>query len=224
MQIVVSYYFKFIDVDTLLKVVSVENIDLDRVFKAVNHYQSMRDTHTANAWMSAVFIPFFGLFIGGNELYIADGWSQGCDWWARGSETGWNDLIGSSTSNYRSITYSSFDYNRFYQCMYNGGGYGGYGYTYNRYNECSQQATTYATYYYYSPVNGLSDGLIPASSQIGFTSNWGGTSVEARNINHFQFQTDDDYGFPLGSMSKAYKSIFDGTAGADKFFFTESLK
>lgn len=150
--------------------------------------------------------------------WVADGWAQGRDWWRYDSENGWNSLIGANTSSYRTISYSTFDYNRFYQCMYNGSGYGSYGYTYNRYSECSQQATSYNTYYYYSPVNGQSDGFIKAPSQTGYNSDWNynATKIEALGVNHIEMLDNP-------KIQDIFNSILDGNAdggGQNSFFFT----
>ena len=54
-------------------------------------------------------------------IWVADGWADGKNWWRYDSESGWNSLIGSNSYAYRMVNYTSFDYNRFYQCMYSSG-------------------------------------------------------------------------------------------------------
>jgi pimeloyl-ACP methyl ester carboxylesterase len=147
--------------------------------------------------------------------WVANGWAEGRDWLRYDAENGWNSLIGANTPSYRTVTYSSFDYNRFYQCMYNGSGYGSYGYTYNRYSECSQQATSYVTYYYYSPVNGQSDAFIKAPSQTGYNSPWSSNavSIEAKGVNHAEMLDND-------KIKDILNRIFDGLEGDRSFFPT----
>lgn len=179
------------------------------------------DVYEAAMWINyglAAAVGWWTFGIGAiYYIWVADGWADGKNWWRYDSESGWNSLIGSNSYAYRAINYSTFDYIEFNQCMYGGGGYNYGSYTYNRYNDCVTLATSYYTYYYYSPVNGQSDGFIKAPSQTGYNSNWSNNavSIEALGVNHIEMLDND-------KIQVIMNGIFDGTSNpvSDPFFRT----
>jgi hypothetical protein len=176
------------------------------------------DVYTAAKWANisaSVTRGWFTLGIGAAYyLWVAEGWGQGANWLKDGSERGWNDLIRASSPSSSTLSYSSFDYQQFSQCMSSGSNVG-----YTRYMQCQQQSTHTYYYTYYSPVNGISDAFIKAPSATGFNSAWSNNAIkiEALGVNHLEMK--GHY-----KMKEIYDGIFNGKYNIqtiDPFFKTD---
>lgn len=173
------------------------------------------DVYEAAMWVNFASAAATGWFTFGiGSIYywwLADGWMDGKNWWRYDSEAGWNNLIGAYTPATRNLCYTYVDQNYFMTC-------------YNDYalfdmldqiQNCYNWATVNRCYTYYSQVNGQSDGLIKAPSQVGYNSDWSNnaTRIEALGVNHREMLDNP-------KIADIIRRICNGTAGADPFFNT----
>lgn len=160
------------------------------------------------AFVDLLTLDFFGAIY---FTFVADGWSQGMNWWRYDAERDWTHLIGADIPASKTISYESFDYQGFNDCMVIAGA----DWTEQEYTRCREQNTTTQYYTYYAPQNGQSDAFIKAPSQAGYNSNWSNnaTRIEAQGVNHLEMKKHPN-------MEAIYNNIFDGSAGANSFFIT----
>ncbi len=199
---------------------SYENIGAHRPLsddtQFVNLADLAGDIYNDLMWVNialAVETGWFTFGIGGVYYgWIANGWAEGRDWFRYDAENGWNSLIGSGSTAFRSVCYEAFQFGTYQNCLeqvrLDPRHYEDY--------DCANPATYTQCDYYYSPVNGQSDGFIKAPSATGYNSDWSNnaTKIEALGVNHIEMLDNP-------RIEKIFRDIFNGTAGADPSFRTD---
>jgi len=159
-------------------------------------------------------------FNGNSSFFIGSEYNDAWNWVNWDSENGWLNVDGANTFtaenciNYRCID----DYAHYYGCA-------------NQYpNNTGAREACQSPYFHtchvcsVSPVNYKTDGLIVATSAIGFnTPSWANAESpqEALGVNHLDLTPKlySDGSDPLGKMSAVFHTIFDKTTSS---FYTPS--